>query len=177
MKTILIILSLLLPVNSNINKKKAKSLQQFAPAKIDTSYQYAVSIIKKYEKYSKKKYNLFGDRYIGYGHLIKKGDTMTSLSEFQADSLIKVDLNYSLKMVKSCTNRIPVKRKMLLACFVFNCGIGRLKSSDLLKMINRNENDSIIENQYLKYVYANDVFYKGLVNRRMDEINILKLEL
>ena len=177
MKTILIILSLILPFNSNINQKKAKSLQRFAPAKIDTSYQYAVNTIKKYEKYSKKEYNLFGDRYIGYGHLILNTDTMTSLSEVQSDSLLKVDLNYSLKMVKSCINRIPVKRKMLLGMFIYNCGIGKLKSSVLLQIINNNEPDSIIEKQYLKYVYANGVFYKGLVNRRMDEINILKLEL
>ena len=174
MKTILIILSLLLPVNSNINQKKAKIIQQFAPVKIDTSYQYAVNVIKKYEKYSNKEYNLFGDRYIGYGHLIKKGDTMTSLTEMQADSLLRVDLNYSLKMVKSCTNRIPVKRKMLLACFVFNCGIGRLKSSVLLSLINNHKPDSIIEKQYLGYVFANGEMIPKLKLRRIDEFKLWK---
>jgi lysozyme len=174
-----ILLTLLLIINPLFNgipevKLKVKSIKTIHQVhKIDTCYNYAIKVIKKYEKYSQKRYELFGDRYIGYGHLLYKSDTLTRLTEKQADSLVRVDFDKAIKQVETLIKyHIPYNRKMVLAMFTFNCGAGKLQKSTLLKLMNQKEPYQVIKEQYYKYVFAKGKYLPNMKKRRYDEFKI-----
>jgi len=135
---------------------------------VDTSYQYAISIIKKWETMRLKKYSLFGDNYIGYGHLLSVKDTIILISELQADSILKSDFGAAIKQVNSLGLKLPKNKRTVFAMFVFNCGIGTLKRSGLLKI----RNDIDLEKEYIKYQYAGKRHIPKLEIRRMDEFKL-----
>lgn len=140
---------------------------------IDTTYEYSIKVIKKWEQYSATRYKLFGDEYIGYGHLLYKSDTLTFLSKLQADSLLRADFEKAIKSVENMANyHLPDNRKMVLAMFAFNCGIGKLKRSTLLKLVNKGEPYQVIKQEYFKYVYADTRYLPKMINRRIEEFKI-----
>ena len=163
-----------MPLSVKKWQKKACKMRKFE-IRQDTCYNYSIKTIKKWESFRPKKYKLFGRNYIGYGHLLTKKDTISILNESQADSLLKNDFNKALKISKMDTLRLQNEKKMLIAMFVFNCGIGTLKRSKLLKLIKYGANDSIIEKQYLGYVFANGKKIPKLKLRRIDEFKLWKL--
>lgn len=174
MLKILLIIILLMPLSEKKWQKKACKMRKFE-IRQDTCYDYSIETIKKWESFRPKKYKLFGLNYIGYGHLLTKKDTISILNEYQADSLLKNDFDKALKISKMDTLRLPNEKNMLVAMFVFNCGIGTFKRSKLLKLIKSRTNDSIIEKQYLGYVFANGQKIPKLKLRRIDEFKLWKL--
>lgn len=141
-------------------EKKGLKLDK-APLEVDTCLNYYVRVIKYYEKYKAERYELFGDHYIGYGHLLSSSDTITHLNEVQADSLLRADFEKGLKMINL---KVSKNKRYVLACFVYNCGIGALKRSDLYK-----NPGGITRYQYLKYCYAGGKRINKLVERREKE--------
>lgn len=140
---------------------------------IDTCYNYAIKVIKKWETFSPVRYELFGDCYIGYGHLLYNSDTITHLTEHQADSLLKVDFEKAIKSVENMANyHLSDNRKIVLAMFVFNCGEAKLRKSTLLKMVNEKEPYQVIKYEYYRWIYAGKRHLPKLINRRHDEFKI-----
>ena len=171
MKTIILILILVLMPNTAIKmQKRALKLNKIELSQ-DTTYNYCIKIIKRYEVFRLKKYELFGDHYVGYGHMVDSTYNY-SISEAQADSILKIDFKLALKRVNSLGLKLPKNKRLTLACFVFNCGIGRLQRSDLLKMIIAKEPGSLIKKQYSGYCWANGKYIPSLVDRRRDEFLI-----
>jgi GH24 family phage-related lysozyme (muramidase) len=169
-----LLLIVLLSINNQIPVKKNEyTLNRLVIEKQqDTNYNYAISIIKKWETYSSTRYRLFNDEYIGYGHLLYESDTISILSELQANSLLKADYNKAFKAVGKLCPKLPARKKHLLAMFAFNCGIGTLRNSKLLKNIITGAPDSLIKQQYYTYVFAGKRHLPKLILRRMDEFAI-----
>lgn len=172
MKTI--IFTILLILGSNFESKVQKhalKLQKNVIAQ-DTTYDYCINLIKRYEKFVPERYELFGRYYIGYGHMV---DPFFSekITEIQADSILRRDFNISIKQVNSLGLRISYSKRYLLSCFVFNCGIGTLRKSKLLEMLKNKDDDSLIKNQYLKYCYADGKYISKLLDRRSKEFEII----
>ena len=94
-----------------------------------------------------------GYRTIGYGHLITERDSalLGGITEKQADSLLRKDLNYSKKWVKK---NLKLKGTKLIAitnfCFAF--GTSKLYRSTLYKKIQKGEK---IDEEILRWVKIN----------------------
>ena len=58
-----------------------------------------------------------------------------------------------------------------LVCFAYNVGIGNLKSSTLLRMINDGQANAA-GSQFLRWNKANGKVLSGLVNRRQAEMEL-----
>ena len=102
---------------------------------------------------------------IGYGHTkgVKPGDRIT---EWWARELLKDDLEEVEKQI----NELGVARTEgqfdALVSFVFNLGIGRLKSSTLLKEIRNGGSKNAIKREFKRWVHAGGKPLKGLERRR-----------
>lgn len=117
---------------------------------------------------------------IGYGSInnpqlkisVKPGDKITAE---QADEYMMRELRDMERQVNKLL-KVPLKQYQYdaILSFTYNCGVGNLKKSTLLKLINQG-NMSSASGQFLRWVKARDrrtnqfVTLKGLVNRRNDE--------
>jgi len=142
--------------------KKAKVLRS-EPEKV-YNYDQAIETIKEYELYRAKPYELFGHKYIGYGHLIREGERYESLTEEQATELLKKDFNKGLSYVDKFARGAAKNKKLVLACYVYNCGIGSLLKSGLIKDISKYESTNFINGK--KHV--------KLAERRKKELKLWK---
>lgn len=86
-----------------------------------------ISFIKNYERCSLTKYK---DNYgysIGYGHLIKKGESFDRITKEQADSLFIIDINtYVLPAVRRIVKKLKFEPTQGLidglTSLIYNCG-------------------------------------------------------
>ena len=106
--------------------------------------------IKKAEGYRSKAYLCPAGRYTcGYGHT--KGVTRKTACE---------------NFVNAIHNVNTQGRFDALVDFAFNVGLGNLRSSTLLKLIQRGASDKEICREFEKWVYAGGKVLDGLVERR-----------
>jgi len=140
--------------------------------KPDTTYEYSIMVIKKHEKFSPVRYTLFGDEYIGYGHLLYDSDTVQYLTEKQADSISRLDFNKAVGWVNRHVDNIPINQKHVIAMLVFNIRHDKLHKSTLIKMIRQRESSDVIRQQYYKYTWAGKRYLPKMKMRRMDEFKI-----
>ena len=140
---------------------KAKTFKTEIKAKY--KYNEAIELVKKYEGFRSEKYELFGRYYIGYGHLITSKENFNSLTESQATELLKKDFNKGLKQVKKYARGSNDNKRLVLACYIYNCGIGSLVRSGLIKDLTN----------YKKTCFVGGIWFKSLEKRRIDELNLL----
>ena len=103
---------------------------------------------------------------IGYGHTsgVKAGQQIT---KSDAEKLLREDIsNVEKQMSKVIKSKLNQGQHDAVVSFVFNIGIGKFKTSTLLKKINANANDKSIGNEFRRWVYCNGVKLAGLVTRR-----------
>lgn len=109
-----------------------------------------------------------GYRTIGYGHLITERDSalLGGITEKQADSLLRHDLNYSKRWVK---NNLKLKGTKLIAitnfCFAF--GTSKLYRSTLYKKIQKGEK---IDEEILRWMNINGSPNPNLQKERKFEL-------
>lgn len=138
-------------------------------------------LIQKWEGlYLKAYYDPVGVVTIGYGSInnaqlgirVRMGDTIT---KEQADEYMMRELVDMEKQVVKLL-KVPLKQHEFdsIMSFTYNGGVGNLKRSTILKLINAGKKDQVGE-QFMRWVKARDrrtnqyVTLKGLVNRRNDE--------
>lgn len=103
---------------------------------------------------------------IGYGH--SAGDVRQGMriTEKKAEELLKRDLYFVEKFI----NGIPKVRTQgqfdALVSFTYNVGVGKLKSSTLLKKIMHDVTTAEIQREFMKWVYSGGKKLSGLVKRR-----------
>lgn len=103
---------------------------------------------------------------IGYGH--SAGDVRQGMriTEKKAEELLRRDLFFVEKFV----NGIPKVRTQgqfdALVSFTYNVGVGKLKSSTLLKKIMHDATTAEIQREFMKWVYSGGKKLDGLVKRR-----------
>lgn len=103
---------------------------------------------------------------IGYGH--SAGDVRAGMriNEEKAEELLRRDLFFVEKFV----NGIPKVRTQgqfdALVSFAYNVGVGKLKSSTLLKKIMHDAPTAEIQREFMKWVNSGGKQLAGLVRRR-----------
>jgi lysozyme len=132
----------------------------------------ALDIIKQFEGCRLKAYPDPGTGgapwTIGYGHTkdVARGMLIT---QRQADDFLHLDI---LEFEKGVDALIKVELQQhqfdALVSFAFNCGIGNLQSSTLLKMVNAG-NFEAVPAQFMKWTRAAGKELPGLVRRRRAE--------
>lgn len=123
--------------------------------------------IKQFEGYRSKAYRCSaGVLTCGYGHT--KGVTArTTCNKAKALAWLKSDL----EPIESFLSAIPEVCKSqgrfdACADFCFNLGVNAFKGSTLLKLIQKKSSVSIIQAEFLKWIYAGGKPLEGLKNRR-----------
>jgi len=137
--------------------------------------QAGLDLIKKFEGFEPKKYECpAGKATIGYGHVIKKGESFTKLTEKAAEGLLAEDLRYFEDKVRELIT-VPLSENQFsaLVSFTFNVGEENLKNSTLRRMLNGGDYDGASE-QFMRWVKARNaegvmITLEGLKNRRKAE--------
>lgn len=132
--------------------------------------QEGLDLIKRFEGFSPEVYICpAGYPTIGYGHLIRAGESFTVITETQAEILLKRDVNAAERSVLRLIN-IPLTDGQFdaLVSFTYNLGAGALQRSTLRRKVNRGEH-AAVPAQFMRWVWAGGRKLNGLVTRRLME--------
>lgn len=143
--------------------KKEESSEKVSDKEL---FERTVSIIKDYESLHKASHW----PYVGYGHLVRKGDGFkkgVELSKKQADRLLRKDLQVYVDMYKKYG-----RDAYLLAALAYNCGHGRVSKSQVLAKIKSGDREGI-RDAYLKHTKSGGRFRQQLYDRRLEELEQL----
>ena len=130
----------------------------------------AISLIQEFEGLELKAYKCpAGIWTIGYGHTgpeVYEGQTIT---KDEAEAILNNDLKkFEDGVDKLVTVHLTDNQKAALVSFAFNVGLGNLKNSTLLKMLNQGRySDAAM--QFLRWDKAGGKPLKGLSRRRAAE--------
>jgi len=113
---------------------------------------------------------------IGYGmtfypsdnRKVQKGDRLASLNE-AAELLRQLVARFEAQTRQLVTAQVNPYQLDALTSFCYNCGVGNLKKSTLLKKVNKNPQDPTIRDEFNKWVKSGCETLKGLVRRRAAE--------
>ena len=115
---------------------------------------------------------------IGYGNTFYENGSKVKLTDptitkEKAQSILKSSMDYFEKQVDTLVvDSINQNQFDALVDFAYNVGIGNLKSSTLLKKVNKNPNDPTIREEFMKWVFAGGKKLNGLVKRRESEADL-----
>ena len=135
-------------------------------------------LVKKFEGCKLKAYLCPANVWtIGFGSTryedglgIRKGDEIT---QAKADMLLEITLiKFSQQVGELVKSNINQNQKDALTDFAYNCGVGALRKSTLLKKVNANPNDETIREEFLKWNKVNGKVLNGLTNRRKAEADL-----
>lgn len=129
-------------------------------------YEKAKALIKEFEGLRLNAYRCpAGVFTIGYGHTSRVKEGM-SITEEEANALLDQDISIAAEQVKSAV-KVELNTNQLdaLIDFVFNLGIGNLRSSTLLKKLNAEDYSGAAE-EFGKWIYSGKTILPGLVRRR-----------
>lgn len=101
-----------------------------------------------------------------FGKPIKMGSKIT---QDQADALLQREVSAKAVSVNALTTGINQRQFDSLVSFSYNCGVGALSKSTLLKKIKFNPNDPAIHNEFMKWDKVAGKPVKGLTIRREAE--------
>lgn len=115
---------------------------------------------------------------IGYGAThyldgspVKQGDKLKSKEE--AVELLKMMVKqYEDDVYKVVQCPINFYQHDALTSFAYNCGVGSLKRSTLLKKVNKDSTDPTIRNEFMKWNKAGGQVLPGLTRRRTAEADL-----
>jgi GH24 family phage-related lysozyme (muramidase) len=141
--------------------KKAETVEQIQKPKQRTEIEYVVNFIKKHEGYVGTRYVCTaGYETIGYGHIIKKGETFEYLTMYQADSLLRADFAGAKRVILFHYPELKGNKLLAITHFVFCKGIGTLLRSGVY------ENGKLNEEKIMGMKYPqNRKFEVELFNR------------
>lgn len=124
-----------------------------------------IKLIKKYEGLRLKAYKpVKTEKYwtIGYGHYSKDVTEGMTITEKQADQLLKQDLSVAEDAVSHMGTWTQNQFDALVS-FTFNCGV-----ANLVKLVTNRTND-VIAQKIILYNKAGGKVLNGLVKRRKEE--------
>ena len=105
---------------------------------------------------------------IGYGHLIKSGENLPTVTQDQARTLLMFDIAWAQDAVSSAIT-VPLTQNQFnaLTSFCYNVGAGAFKKSTLVKRINANDPGAIDE--FSRWIFASGQPNAALQARRASE--------
>ena len=118
-----------------------------------------------------------GHNTIGYGNTfyengvkVKPGDKITQQrAEELLDIILIKFVQQTNEVIKSSVTQ---NQRDALTDFAYNCGLGNLKSSTLLKKVNADPNDKTIREEFMKWNKGGGKVLNGLTRRREAEANL-----
>lgn len=138
-----------------------------------------LELIKKYEGFKAKAYLCPANvPTIGYGSTYYEDDTKVKLTDSpitqeRATELLEALLvSYERSVDSYCVDTINQNQFDALCSFAYNCGVGNLKSSTLLKKVNKNPNDPTIKDEFIKWNKGGGKVLTGLTKRRIEEAQL-----
>jgi lysozyme len=138
-----------------------------------------LNLIKEFEGLKLKPYqDVIGIWTIGIGTTIYPNGQKVKQSDPQINEIVSLlylthDLEYFCKQVDAyTTDAVNQSQFDALVSFGYNCGMGNLKSSTLLKKVNINPNDPSIAAEFLKWNKAGGKVVAGLTRRRQAESDL-----
>ena len=138
-----------------------------------------LELIKKYEGFKAKAYlcpaNVktigYGSTYYEDGSKVKLTDS--PITQERATELLEALLvSYERSVDSYCVDTINQNQFDALCSFAYNWGVGNLKSSTLLKKVNKNPNDPTIKDEFLKWNKGGGKVLTGLTKRRIEEAQL-----
>lgn len=132
--------------------------------------QKGIDLIKEFEGTVLKVYkDAVGLPTIGIGHLIKKGEQFTTITQQQAEELLAKDLKQFEEGVSTSVKVALTQNQFdALVSFAFNLGVGNLNSSTLLKKLNAGDIQGAAD-QFPRWNKAGGRTLAGLTRRRLAE--------
>lgn len=107
---------------------------------------------------------------IGYGHLIKTGESLPSVTQDQAAQLLASDVSWAVAAVQNyITAPLSQNQFDALVSFTYNVGAGAFARSTLARRINAG--DPGASQEFDRWIYAGGQVNQSLVNRRQSERN------
>lgn len=132
----------------------------------------AIELIKEFEQLRLEAYLCpAGVWTIGWGHTkgVKQGMKIT---EEQAEELLREDMQEAIRAVERLGVDLTENQYNALVSFVFNIGGSAFAKSTIRRKILANPNDKKIEDEFLRWVYADGKKLDGLENRRKKEAEL-----
>lgn len=131
---------------------------------------YGLELIKSFEGCVLKVYlDAIGLPTIGYGHLIKPGESFTKITQKEAEDLLKSDAQIFVDGVSKLLEvNVTQNQFDALVSIAFNIGLGNLKSSTLLRLINAGDYKGAAD-QFPRWNKAGGKVLSGLTKRRNAE--------
>lgn len=129
-----------------------------------------LELIKRFEGFSRTVYHcVAGHPTIGYGHVLRPGESWDAITEAQAEQLLRQDVAVAERAVEALIS-VPLSdnRFAALVSFTFNLGSGALQRSTLRQKVNRGEHEAVPE-ELCRWVWAGGRRYAGLLRRRQAE--------
>lgn len=112
----------------------------------------------------------YGNTQYENGKAVKEGEVITLE---RAEQLLEVIL---IKFVQQTNevikSSVTQNQRDALTDFAYNCGLGNLKSSTLLKKVNADPNDKTIRDEFMKWNKGGGKVLNGLTRRREAEANL-----
>lgn len=137
--------------------------------------QNGLNFIKSFEGFSSTPYqDVAGKLSIGYGHLIKQGESFpdTGIDEEAAQELLAKDTETAQKEVcDAVTADVTQNQYDALVSFTFNLGGGTLLRSTLLEKLNNGDVQGAAS-EFPKWNHAGGVEVAGLTRRRQAEMEL-----
>jgi lysozyme len=129
--------------------------------------QEGLDLIKRFEGFSSTVYICpAGYPTIGYGHLVRDHEKFETISQEEAEALLRVDVESAERAVLRLI-KVPLTDGQFdaLVSFTYNLGSGALQCSTLRRKVNRQAHAEVPE-QLLRWVWAGGRKLRGLVSRR-----------
>ena len=138
-----------------------------------------LDIIKKYEGFSSKPYLCpakvptigYGSTYYEDGSKVKLTDSPIT-QERATDLLEALLVSFERAVDSYCIDTINQSQFDAICSFAYNCGVGNLKSSTLLKKVNVNLDNPTIKDEFLKWTKGGGKTLPGLIRRRTEEAQL-----
>lgn len=143
-----------------------------------TTGKNGIQLIEEFEGFKPKMYkDAVGLPTIGFGTLIDTADEKwlltATITKEQAEDLLRKELvMIENKLKLMVTTMINQNQYDALVSFAYNLGVYNLKTSTLLKKVNKNPADATIRKEFAKWVNAGGKVLPGLVRRRQAEADL-----
>lgn len=137
--------------------------------------QKGVDLIKEFEGLRTEAYVCpAGVLTIGYGHTGGDFDSTTVITEQEAEDILRKDLERFESGVQGAV-KVPLNQGQFdaLVSFAFNCGIGALEESTLLRLLNQEDYEGAAA-QFDRWVKGGGKTLPGLVRRRDAEEKLFR---
>lgn len=150
-----------------------------AKKRTSISIKRAARIIKKYEGFMPDPYRCPGGiPTIGYGSTrYENGDEVSmddcSIDRERAEEILLYYIKEVADQVRSVVkHKLEDHQEAALISFTYNLGIGNLKRSTLLQLINRGPENQNIPNEFKRWNKAGGKVLAGLTTRREEEAKL-----